>query len=650
MHRYDPNRVVFFSKEDMAGGLQLSKGEKILRNNLSKNLIDINDVLELYHITKYIDNSLYLNNWTKEDIENFKQKSAEYKEVIKLFFSKINDQNFTVNFTNTQRGYIESFWEIIYNLNIYKKISKTIFSETLCNEPFLVHTILKYKYLVSFYENEVRMFLLNDMKSAEILLSIYEVKDNYKEEIKHLPKTLSSDDKEKIISKYLEDEGYNLNYVGLIENAKNRNDFKLSDKIRLKAKRLYQSEVDKFFKENQGIKFGVSISFPKNKAKIKDGNIDVDNQVHYSYSADFIMSNKNPYDLFHHFDLLFEYIDEQKRIELVSKRSRVSTIENIMGVRSDNQYFRDTSFTLSEMISQGQILGYSKILSEMKTSIENLIQYMFTVSFQEKFDFPENAHFSIPISTNSFLEKIRIIAPEFESLLKQYKLYVEDGTIDFELLQISSSPTKIKDIPSLNDGKYIYFNEKNKEMVTCANMFFSDQTILTFVDPYKDKHYTCFFDLLSNEEIIFDNYEEHLKPSLNYLIDKNLIKVDDKGYIQVVNFERLYIFKDLYENDFGSYYHYPITFQKEVLRMKNEEIIFTENSLFSKSEQAYFNYFLNKSEFTNGLDLRNSYLHGTQANPNEVEKHESSYLIYLKLIVLTLLKIEDDLEIKTLRI
>jgi len=40
-------------------------------------------------------------------------------------------------------------------------------------------------------------------------------------------------------------------------------------------------------------------------------------------------------------------------------------------------------------------------------------------------------------------------------------------------------------------------------------------------------------------------------------------------------------------------------------------MIFFESSLFSKPEQRYFNYFLNKSEFTNGVDLRNSYLHGT---------------------------------------
>jgi hypothetical protein len=79
--------------------------------------------------------------------------------------------------------------------------------------------------------------------------------------------------------------------------------------------------------------------------------------------------------------------------------------------------------------------------------------------------------------------------------------------------------------------------------------------------------------------------------------------------------------------------------------MASENIILFESSLFSKPEQAYLNYFLNKSEFSNGLDLRNSYLHGTQANPDEIQKHEYAYFTYMKLLVLTMLKIDDDLQI-----
>jgi len=174
-------------------------------------------------------------------------------------------------------------------------------------------------------------------------------------------------------------------------------------------------------------------------------------------------------------------------------------------------------------------------------------------------------------------------------------------------------------------------------------LFFSDQTLLSYVEPYKEKHYHNFFDLLANEQVNFNNYKEHKKPQINYLINKGFLSLDKNDFVQITNLPRILILKDLYENEVASFYHYPIEFQEEAKQMKIQNIVFFDNSLFSKPEQSYFNYFLNKSEFTNGLDLRNRYLHGTQANPEEVQKHEYIYFTYLKLLVLVLLKIEDDL-------
>jgi len=83
----------------------------------------------------------------------------------------------------------------------------------------------------------IKDFLLNYSQSAEILLSIYELKDDLKINKKVLPKSLTIENKEVIISNYIDLDNTNLNYVGLIQNSRNRNDFKISDKTRLKAKR-----------------------------------------------------------------------------------------------------------------------------------------------------------------------------------------------------------------------------------------------------------------------------------------------------------------------------------------------------------------------------------------------------------------------------
>jgi len=642
MHQTDLNKVVFYSKEDMTSEHNLQKGEPILRADTKSNYTDINEILELYNLKKYLDNELYLNSWTQDDIKKFIQKAVEYGKIIGKFMAALDDNNFLHLYENTLRNYIHSFWELVNNQTIFKRISKSNFSSILANEPHVIHEILTHRHIVDYYDTEIKNFLLTYTQSAEILLSVYEINDDFQKSQKFLPKSLTVEDKEKMLSDYLDSNDVNYNYIGLIQNARNRNDFKVSDKTRLKAKRLHKSETEKFFAQNNGMKYGVSVSFPENANKVKDGVIDDNFVMNYSYSLDFIKQNSDPYSLFRNYHFLFEYLDLQHRINLVSKKNKMDVFERIMGVHSQNEYRVGTEFNLLEMTSHIQMVGYNKVLSDLGISLENVLHQVFTSSFQDKYEFSNNARFLIP-SAASYFEKVRLIAPEFESVLKQFKLFVEDGDIDFELLQISSNPTAIKDIPSLNKNKYLYFNEDNKEMVGCTNLFFSDQTLLAYVEPFKEKHYHTFFDLLVNEKVKFSSYEEHQKPQLNYLIDKGFINIDSNDYIQILNPARVIILKDLYINEVASFYRYSFELRQEAQQMEAEKIIFFDSSLFSKPEQAYFNYFLNKSEYTNGLDLRNSYLHGTQATPDEIQKHEYAYFTYLKLLILTFLKIEDDL-------
>ncbi len=68
-----------------------------------------------------------------------------------------------------------------------------------------------------------------------------------------------------------------------------------------------------------------------------------------------------------------------------------------------------------------------------------------------------------------------------------------------------------------------------------------------------------------------------------------------------------------------------------------------ENTLFTIEERKYLNYYLNKKEFSNGMDLRNKYLHGT--NSSSEDEQQNDYQILLKLIILIIYKIKDDLNL-----
>jgi hypothetical protein len=97
----------------------------------------------------------------------------------------------------------------------------------------------------------------------------------------------------------------------------------------------------------------------------------------------------------------------------------------------------------------------------------------------------------------------------------------------------------------------------------------------------------------------------------------------------------------LHKDEVISYWHFPLGIRTVIDKMEDEGLIYFGKTLFSEPEQKYFNFYLNKSDFTDGLDLRNKYLHGT--NSDSDEEHQNSYLIYLKLFILALLKIVNDL-------
>lgn len=77
----DINRVVFYSKQDLSGGINLQNAESIIESFDSKKLYDINDILELYQIKLYFDNGLYRNAWSNEI-------KSKYIETVNLFLQR----------------------------------------------------------------------------------------------------------------------------------------------------------------------------------------------------------------------------------------------------------------------------------------------------------------------------------------------------------------------------------------------------------------------------------------------------------------------------------------------------------------------------------------------------------------------------------
>lgn len=632
------NRVVFYSKQDMACFYELQKAEELLIDISIDKIFDINELLELYHIKRYFENDLYLPSWDEKRKKDFEEKVNRLWDLIRNFWLKIDDTNILPYIENIEFSYQESFWELIQYFQVYKNISKEMFFYILNEYDHYISDVLLLKKLVDYFDNEMANILIKYKKTAELLLSNIEERRIPNPPSFFFPNSLSLKDKEDIILRYIESEDANLNYIRLVEMSKDSKDLKLSPQTRLKAQKKALEINTKIQNEGHSLSIGVQVALSEEQTEpYKLSN--KENILIATYSKPYFDQLSSNIDLFHIFSSIFNFIDNSGLITLVSKDHELNILEKI-GLISKNEYSTGVIFNRKAMLSHSQMKLFNFYLNERNTSIEKLIESF--IDLLNKF-FNESFKLKLVTESSTYLEKIRIIAPELEFFLKQYKSYVNNKKIDFDLLEFDSTPVRFSEILSLVDCKYVYRN--NDVIDKLEYYFFSDQCLLYYVDPYKDK-YNNLYSLLMNEDVQFEAFKANKQNIISKLIEDNYLYVNEDSCVKIKNTVLIYLIRELHHNGVISYWHYDDTIRLVIDKMICNHLVYCENTLFTKQEINYFNYYLNKKEFTNGFDLRNKYLHGSNSKLEEV--HERDYYFLLQMIVLVILKISDDVSVKVL--
>lgn len=630
--------VVFYSDRDLSIRDNLVLAKKVLEEFSEDLFFDINRVLELYHIKTFYKRKNTIIFWDESEDELYENKIPIIKNTIVNYFLKIGNHNIVEVYKEVNYDYKSSFWELFRDFNFQKKISKDTFQKILIQNKNCLRFILPHKIIVRQYDKVLKNFIVNNTEFAELILTEHEVIKEDKNIKLCFPSSLSQNDIDILLSKYL-DKDPNLNYVELILFT---SELKLEPKTKLKAKKVYEKINKEFFDKNTGVNYGVNIEFSKSQEK----PIAIQNQgtvIYYSYSTNFLLENsKNTIFLFEVFSFLFKYTDIQNRITLISKLNELGIFDKILGLRAKKKYLKGVNFINKEMASLGQLYLYSEFLkNQINTSLESIVTNYINEKLN-KYLFESNFKFYFPTKDSSYLQKIRMILPEMESLLKQFKHLVENKEIDLELLEIDSKPTKIIDIPSLMTKRNIYGNFKNSLFLELTNQLCSENSFLYFIESNKNK-YKSFFELIIKEDITICDFKEHQKVYINKLIDNGILKIDTKNFLRFSNALEVKILFDLHKDEYLSYWIHTQLYRNIIDKMIKNDLLTYDSLLFSKQEQYYLNYYLNKSEFSNGLDLRNKYLHGT--NGESEEQHKNSYYILLKLLIIIITKIEYDLHL-----
>ena len=91
---------------------------------------DINDIIELYNLRLYIENSVIKNIFRDQNVF-IDETSKNIWSKINLFFNKLSDSNIEGFYNNIEDyKYVEHFWDLFEKCNAYKIISSSL---RVCN-------------------------------------------------------------------------------------------------------------------------------------------------------------------------------------------------------------------------------------------------------------------------------------------------------------------------------------------------------------------------------------------------------------------------------------------------------------------------------------------------------------------------------------
>lgn len=622
------NYIKFYSKLDLSSGYYLEKAQVVLDNfkrNTYLNSKDVNSIIELYNIKQYFDNEIFLTNWTSEKIKSYKSVVSSFDSVIGKFLSKLNDTNIENILNAVDNDYKDDFWFLFDKYKLYSRISNACLEKAINNNNDNIVSILIHKGIVSKYDTEITSFLRTWDLTGRIVVENYfsSHTGGY-----FFPTSFKDNDFDDALNRYIDSINCSMKHLELIYKSSSYL-LRINNSTKLKAKQKYDKMRDDFFKDNNVTvaKFSVSIKYDEGFSEsIEDGK--------YScvYDKKWFDNNLDYPTILNNFMHLYNYWDECWRISLVSKDYETGVVERIGSNNGDKWYLENHAFEFRKMKSSAELQYNYLYLKEKGIDLCNVLEWFFSEYLLQEFK-ANGFEFNAPSIGTSFLEKNKLLLSELDGVLKQFKLFVENGTINRELFELYTEQCKIKSIPSFIENKYVYSN--SNDINNAATILFHDSSLAIFSSEKSDYDCLCTFFLKENVDIKKMNDNQ-----LNYLSClKKIDAITVIGGKVKLNRDVAIILKDIYFNEVLclSYYKEYTSIVDEMI--KNGHLR-AESTLFSIPEQKYLNYMLNKNEFTNGPELRNKYIHSNYSRDTTTQ--EEDFIEILKIVVLVIGKINEE--------
>ncbi len=634
-------RIKFHENSNSLNLYQLQKAENIITAfNSDISYEDINIIIELFNIKRLFGLKICSQIWDAETTESYSNIVEKFNKPIGVFTSKVNGENIIEFCKQVDLGYKDDFWKLIEYFNIHNSITVQEFNNIIETLPQSLRNIMSCKKIVNTFDSELTQFFINNSKYAELILDDCAITKNTSKRKIHLPKSLKNDEINNILWNYIKSDQANPNYLSLISMLKSCNDeIKASDKIRYAAHKRYNEYWESHHKEGQPRYYtGVEVSF-YDDSKVKQKEFEYDEKImKFFYGTTWFKENMDYPTLLNNFIHIFNFVDRQGRCTFLSNPSRLSVFESIFGVDGEKIYKTGIDYGLKSGLSSVQLYGYSNYLKANEINIENIFKWFFETYLVDEFS-AKGFSYIEPSNNATALEKILVLIPQIDGIIKQFTFFLEDEFVDREYFEYSSDRILVTSASSMIKNKYIYPN--GQSINTAMHLMFSDQSMLFYSDG-NGKEYNDFVEFIENNHMRVEDFEEHNRADVELLIKEKYINIDGNGYINI-DVNKAVILKDLFFNEVISYkfyeWKYP-TIATILDEWINDGKVIIENTLFTRQEQKYIDYMLNAQRYINGPELRNKYAHGIFSL--DEKKHQQDYIELLKIMIVIILKINEE--------
>lgn len=514
MREFNHTRIVSYDRSDWAVGFFIDRCLYILKEGPHNQIATINDAIEAHQLKLTFETVPELFE-KAEDIDVARVVSALFANACKYTRETLKSSGTLDIYEEVEMQYAAQFWDLVHACGAESLISGEEIDELLSRHVECLAPILENDKLVKYFDAEIGKSLIeNPYYSAELLIREYATESRGQNAI-YLPKCLSQGDFDSIMVGYLDDQRANPNYMEALFNwpsGATKCRFSPSPDVKVRAKRAHDEAMDELFRQDAGLKYGAGVQIDPEQIACKGVKVE-GLTLTYSFSETWLDKYTDHASIMNNCRYLLDVVDRSGLMASPAHSHEESGLLATLGLHVLGEYRMNTISNTRESLANVEVFAYANFLESRGTRLEDALEWTYNVYFAEEYSI-SGFSLALPSSGASWLDKCKSIGPEIERAVKSYSIYSRIGKIDGDYFPYESFKT-FGTLNALSEKKYAIDGANFNRW---GFYLFSDQCMLTYRRGHND-HARCFFDLISNAMVTFDDYDAVKAEMLQQLVD-----------------------------------------------------------------------------------------------------------------------------------